>query len=110
MPSSDTLQFIYRVLVCSICLAVLSIIAFDFVCALHFGDGEAQALIGEINGALQWAVGVLGVATVGHQIVASIIQRLLGVSTPAAPPGASTGVPSVPVPSSSPVTASDAVL
>lgn len=96
--TSDTVQFIAKVFALTIALGVLSIVGIDGVSILHFGDGEALQLIGQLNGPLISAFGALSAATVGHQILGTVLSRLFGSSVPVAAPGSSVTIPmNVPV-------------
>lgn len=87
--SPNTAQFLYRALILTACLGVLAILGIDAGCIFVFGDGTATRLIGELNGPLVTVFSWLGAATLGHQVVASVLGRLLGTSVSVAPSGAS---------------------
>jgi hypothetical protein len=104
--TSDTMQFIARLFACTLAVSVLAIIGVDIGVIFHFGDGIATQYLRELNGPLFGAISALGLGTLGHQVLAAVIARMLPssgststtpsapVSVPVAPPDASSNVAS----------------
>lgn len=87
--SQSTAQFMYRVLVLSAAAALLGIILIDAIAIFYFGDGEAEKLLAELNGPLVSAFGALTAMTVGHQVIASVVNKVLPSNVSVASPGSS---------------------
>lgn len=96
--NNDTIQFIAKLFAITVALGLLAIIGTDIGAIFVFGDGEALKLIGMLNGPLITAFGALSAATMGHQLLGTVVQRLFGSGVSVASPGSSINVPvSVPV-------------
>lgn len=92
MVNQSTQQFMYRVVILTVCIILVGSFAFMFVTAYHLGDGEAVRIIEALRTPILGAFGTLIAFMGGHQAMSTLIAKFTSNSggAPAAPADTST--------------------